>query len=208
MDLILIRHGQSKGNANNIVQGHLDEGLSDLGLDQANMLSKYFNNNDINYIYSSDLGRAIQTAEPSSKKLNISIKINPDFKEAGFGIWEGMTYDEVREKYSKEFSAWHGNYFIRPDWFESFENHQTRVRKGIEEILANHKKDDKIAIFTHGGSIKTQVGYFNKLSGQELIKISISNCSLTHINFKSNDYESGELSYFNKNVISEPMLKL
>jgi broad specificity phosphatase PhoE len=200
MEIILIRHGQSKGNEQNIVQGQLDEGLSELGLIQAEELSAYFNN--LNAIYSSDTGRAIQTAEPTAKKLGLKINIDEDLREASFGIWEGMTYDEVKEKYSIEYKAWNENYHIRPSWFEAYDIHQSRVMKVLEKILSNHKTGEKIAVFSHGGSIKTQVGFFKKLNGIELTKVRISNCSLSLISFSPpEEYKNGELAYFSKDVV-------
>ena len=202
MEIILIRHAQSKGNETNTVQGQTDEGLSDLGKKQAKQLSEHFNIGDICAIYSSDLGRATETAEPLRDKLNLEIKTDPDLREAHFGIWEGLTYNGVKEKYSNEYSTWHKNYFIRPPWFESFELHQKRVRKAIEMILMNHNLTDKVAVFTHGGSIKTQVGYFKKLSGEELTQFTTSNCSLTLLKFNpTQKYENGKLIYYNKDVI-------
>ena len=202
MEIILIRHGQSKGNETNIVQGQIDNGLSELGKEQAKQLVKYFNIGDISSIYSSDLGRAIQTAQPLQEKLNIEIKTDPDLREAHFGIWEGLTYDGVKEKYPKEYSAWHHDYFIRPPWFESFTSHQQRIRRAIERVLSNHRQNDTIAIFTHGGSIKTQIGYLKKLSGEELSQFTIANCSLTLIKFNpTTKYEEGRLVHYNKEVI-------
>ena len=200
MEIILIRHGQSKGNEQNIVQGQLDEGLSELGLAQAEELSNHLS--DLNAIYSSDTGRAIQTAKPTAKKLGLEINSDKDLREAYFGVWEGMTYDEVKEKYSSEYKAWNENYYDRPSWFEAFETHQNRVRKALERVLSNHKTNEKIAVFSHGGSIKTQVGFFKKLNGTELSKIRISNCSLTLISFKLHkEYKNGDLTYFSKDVV-------
>ena len=202
MQILLIRHAQSKGNEANTVQGHSDQGLSELGKNQAKKLSEYFNEGDLNAIYSSDSARAFQTATQTADKLKIQIQTNEDLREAAFGIWEGMTYKEVKEKYLDEYTAWHKNYFIRPSWFESFELHQKRIIKAIENILKKHNLHDKVAVFTHGGSIKTQIGFFNKLTGEELANFSLNNCSLTLINFNpSKNYEDGKLVYYNKEVI-------
>ena len=202
MELFLIRHGQSKGNEANIVQGQTDEGLSDLGNKQAQRLSEYFNKGDITAIYSSDTGRAVQTAKPTANKLNIKIITDTDLREASFGIWEGLTYDEVKNKYLEEYNAWHKNYFKRPTWFESFESHQSRIRKAIQKILLENDSNSKVAIFTHGGSIKTQVGYFKKLSGEELTKFTTLNCSVTSIKFNpTTTYENGKLIYYNNDLI-------
>ena len=91
MQIFLIIHAQSKGNETNTVQGHLDNGLSELGKEQAKSLSLLFTIDDLSAIYSSDLQRAIDTAKPLAEKLKIKIDLNPDLREAHFGIWEGMT---------------------------------------------------------------------------------------------------------------------
>src|SRR3989338_6655939 len=202
MDILLIRHAQSKGNETNTVQGQTDEGLSELGKSQALNLTEYFNSGDLNAIYSSDLRRAVETAEPTAKKLNLEIKKDIDLREADFGIWEGLTYEEVKNKYSDEYNKWHKNYYIRPSWFESFESHYKRVKKALEKILNAHQLNDKVAVFTHGGSIKTQIGYFRKLDGEGLTEFTNLNCSITLIKFNpSKTYETGKLVYYNKTVI-------
>ena len=202
MQIILIRHAQSKGNDTNTVQGKSDHGLSELGIKQAKELSKYFQIGDLTAIYSSHLSRAVQTAEHTAKKLNLKINVNADLQEADFGIWEGLTYNGVREIHPKEYSDWHKNYFIRPNWFESFDSHLKRVRRAVEMILVNHKLNERVAVFTHGGSIKTQIGYFNKLTGEELASFTTANCSLTLIKFNnSKKYAEGELIYYNKEII-------
>ena len=203
MQIILIRHGQSKGNSTNTVQGHLDEGLSKLGEKQPRELSEHFKVGDLNAIYSSDLGRAFQTAEPMAQKLGLAIETEQDLREADFGLWEGLTYNEVKEKYPTEYFAWHKNYYIRPPWFESFDSHSKRIRRSMEKILKKHNLSDSIAVLTHGGSIKTQIGYFNKLNGEELAGFTNSNCSLTLIKFNPlKEYDHGKLIYYNKCVIN------
>lgn len=203
MQIILIRHAQSKGNETNTVQGQTDQGLSDLGNKQAKALSACFKAGELQVIYSSDLNRTCETAKPTAKKLNLEIITDPDLREAHFGIWEGMSYDGVQKKYPEEYTAWHTNYFIRPPWFESFESHQKRTRKAIEKILLKHNLNDTVAVFTHGGNIKTQVGYFMKLTGEELTTFTTKNCSLTLIKFNpTKKYEEGKLIYYNKDTIN------
>lgn len=203
MQIILIRHAQSKGNETNTVQGQIDQGLSDLGNKQAKALSAHFKAGELQVIYSSDLDRTCETAKPTAKKLNLEVITDPDLREAHFGIWEGMSYDGVQKKYPEEYTAWHTNYFIRPPWFESFESHQKRTRKAIEKILLKHNLNDTVAVFTHGGNIKTQVGYFMKLTGEELTTLTTKNCSLTLIKFNpTKKYEEGKLIYYNKDIIN------
>ena len=102
MKIILIRHAQSKGNEAGVVQGQTDEGLSELGKTQAKLFATYLEG-EFSAIYSSDLERAIQTAEPIAKKLNLQITTDSNLREAHFGIWEGLTYEEVKTKYQEQF---------------------------------------------------------------------------------------------------------
>ena len=202
MELILIRHAQSIGNEKDIVQGHIDEGLSELGKVQAKQLANYFNADSINAIYSSDLSRAIHTAKPIADKLNLVIKIDPNLREANFGHSEGMTYKEVQEKFPEEYNRWNNNFFNRPAWFESFESHFQRVKAALEKILKDQNLNYRVAVFTHGGSIKTQLSYFNKLSGEEIAKLRTLNCSLTTIKFNpTKNYRDGKLICYNEEVI-------
>jgi len=202
MEIILIRHAQSIGNEKDIVQGHTDEGLSELGIEQAKQLASYFKQSNLNAIYSSDLSRAIQTAKSTAEKLNLEIKIDPNLREADFGHSEGMTYKEVQEKFPEEYNRWNNNFFNRPGWFESFESHFIRVKSALEKILKNQDLNYRVAVFTHGGSIKTQLAYFNKLSGEEIAKLRTLNCSLTTIKFNpTKNYNDGKLICYNEEVI-------
>lgn len=203
MEIILIRHGESKGNKDQIVQGQTDEGLSELGHLQAEKLSEYLATLNVGGIYSSDLGRAEQTAMPTAKKLSLPVKRDPNLREAHFGIWEGLTFNEVKKTYWAEYNAWHEDYFVRPDWFESYETHHLRVKYAIETILKAHNKNDTVLVFTHGGSIKTQIGYFQKMNGKDLANFGSANCSLACLKFNpSTDYEKGKMIYYNKTVIN------
>ena len=202
MEIFLIRHAQSKGNKESIVQGHLDNGLADLGKEQARQLAKCFDKN-INAIYSSDLGRAVETATPLAEKLNLKIDLDPDLREANFGIWEGLTYNDIKERFPSEYNAWHKNYHVRPPWFESFESHFVRIKSAIAKILTLHNLNDRIVVFTHGGSIKTQIGHFKKMHGEDLTTFTNTNCSLALIKFNPlKSYEHGEMVYYNKDIIN------
>ena len=77
----LIRHGQSAGNAEGRFGGHGTTPLSDLGREQAEKTAKVLAKERINAIYSSDLLRALQTAEPLGKLLKLPVHSCPEFRE-------------------------------------------------------------------------------------------------------------------------------
>ncbi len=87
--LYLVRHGQSAGNAEGRFGGHSPTPLSELGLEQAEITAKTLAKEKIHVIYSSDLYRAVQTAEPLAKVLDLPIITTSAFRERKVGVLEG-----------------------------------------------------------------------------------------------------------------------
>lgn len=104
MRLIWIRHGETKGNQMKRYIGHLDEPLAETGKEQAFRLAEALSREKIDFVVTSDLKRAVQTARPFLQKHpGIPVAVMPALRECSFGIWEGKTYQEA-EKLAKE--AW------------------------------------------------------------------------------------------------------
>lgn len=102
-------------------------------------------------VYCSDLTRAIRSAEIVAEPHSLKPIIVSSLRERNFGLWEGMSFDEIREKYPLEFDAWAGN----PLKFSPMEGESTlamrdRVIPAMNEIMENHNKEN-IAIVAHGG---------------------------------------------------------
>ena len=103
--LYLVRHGQSAGNAEGRFGGHSPTPLSDLGKEQAEITAQYLAKERIDAIYSSDLIRAVQTAEPLAELLDLPIIKTSAFRERKVGVLEGLTFDESKAKYPKDYYA-------------------------------------------------------------------------------------------------------
>ncbi len=101
--ITLVRHGESLGNVARFIQGQTETRLSERGIQQAQLLAKYFSENEYHFdvIFSSPLQRAIDTAAILSSNLNIPITIDPLFMERNFGELEGLTIEEIRERSPK-----------------------------------------------------------------------------------------------------------
>lgn len=151
--LYLIRHGQSAGNAEGRFGGHSATPLSPLGLQQAELTAQFLAKERISAIYSSDLFRAIQTAEPLAKLLNLEIIATSDFRERNVGILEGLTFDEAKNQYPKDYYALVNRkigYIITNG--ESYRQLLNRTTKALRKILREHQ-GKKIVIFSHTGAI-------------------------------------------------------
>jgi probable phosphoglycerate mutase len=152
--LILIRHGETAWNRDRRIQGQTDVELSALGHEQARQLARRLSREPIQAIYSSDLARARQTAEPLGEALSLPIHPTPLLREVGFGAWEGLTVSEVEARWPEEYRAWRlDSITYRPPEGERIEELQRRALTGAAEILAAHP-GETIALIGHGGSVK------------------------------------------------------
>ena len=151
--LFLIRHGQSAGNAEGRFGGHSPTPLSDLGQRQAEAVGKALAKENITAIYSSDLYRAVQTAEPLSKLTGVPIIATPAFRERNVGVLEGLTFEESKETFPDDYYALVNrrvHHIITNG--ESYHHLLQRSTAELWEILRS-RIGERIAIFSHTGAI-------------------------------------------------------
>jgi broad specificity phosphatase PhoE len=151
--LYLVRHGQSAGNAEGRFGGHSPTPLSELGLQQAEMTAQALARENINHIYTSDLYRAVQTAEPLAKLLNLPIIKTSAFRERNVGVLEGKTFDESKAEFPKDFYALvNRSVHHTITGGESYRHLLRRATGALREILAVHR-GERVAVFSHTGAI-------------------------------------------------------
>jgi broad specificity phosphatase PhoE len=151
--LYLIRHGQSGGNVAGTFGGHSPTPLSDLGRQQAEITATALAQERIDFIYSSDLLRAVQTAEPLAEKLGFEINKTSAFRERDVGVLEGLTFKESKEKYPKDYYALiNRNINHKITEGESYRHLLKRGTNALKEILRTHK-GKRVAVYSHTGAI-------------------------------------------------------
>jgi broad specificity phosphatase PhoE len=102
MKLIAIRHGETEWNAQGREIGQLDSPLTERGIQQARLVAGRLNQGVFHALYSSDLGRAIQTAEIIAAKCQKPVQLDAGLRERHMGIFQGLTLPEMRERFPKE----------------------------------------------------------------------------------------------------------
>jgi broad specificity phosphatase PhoE len=151
--LYLIRHGQSAGNAQGRFGGHSPMELSELGHEQAKLTAETLAKEKIDAIYSSDLRRAVQTAMPLSEKLHLPVIQTPAFRERNVGVLEGLTFEESKEKFPKDYYALvNRNIHHVISNGESYRHLLRRANTELRSILHLHQ-GEKVVIFSHTGTI-------------------------------------------------------
>jgi len=149
--LLLIRHGETQWNAQARIQGHRDVALSARGLRQAQMLARFLAGAAIDAVYSSDLARASQTAQPLANALALPLRIDARLRERAFGLFEGCTYEEAEANWPNEFAIWRRRepHYALPGG-ESYLAARARVLACLEEIARDHA-GASVAVVSHGG---------------------------------------------------------
>ena len=156
--IFLIRHGETEWNRQNRLQGHSDTHLSPEGFHQAITLAQHAPFQHVDAIYSSDLTRALSTANILAERFNLAVKKMPELRETNYGDWEGRSIRELAAESPKAF----GRFFTDPERChppngETFLECQARVMIGIREIIANHDNQNVIAV-SHGAAIRLILG--------------------------------------------------
>lgn len=151
--LYLVRHGQSAGNAEGRFGGHSATPLSKLGFQQAKLTAQTLAKEKINAIYTSDLLRTAQTAEPLAKLLDLPIVKTSAFRERHVGVLEGLTFDESKEAFPRDYYALvNRNVHHVITKGESYRHLLRRATGELREILRIHQ-GERIVIYSHTGAI-------------------------------------------------------
>lgn len=152
--VIFVRHGETLWNHSKRYQGHSDIPLNEKGLQQAKMVAQRLKNESIRAVYSSDLTRAVQTAEAIAEPHSLQTVALPELREVNFGLWEGLRYEEIMAAWPEVLSA----IYSRPGTDripggESFYEVQERTARGLKKCIAGHS-EETIVIVSHGGTMR------------------------------------------------------
>ena len=192
--LVIVRHGESLFNLTRQYTGQTDVPLTEKGITQAKITAEYIlQNYKIDEVYSSDLCRAIDTARPVAEPLGLDIKTDNRLREINAGIWQGMYFADVREKYKEEYALYQSDRATqRTPGGEGLFDVQKRTLEAIDDISKTN--DGKtVMIATHNGPLMT---ISTKLQGQSLNEAkSLSNNSITEIDYENGEYTIVKLGF-------------
>jgi broad specificity phosphatase PhoE len=149
--LLLVRHGETDWNRDGRWQGHSDTHLNDVGREQANRLAGELDGIDV--LYSSDLARALETAELIAGRLGLDVRVDERLRERSFGAWEGKTAPEIEMEFRDAHARWLAGEGPGADDAEPFADFAARVRSFLEDVLARHPHET-VLVVAHGGSIR------------------------------------------------------
>lgn len=180
--LYLVRHGETIFNIQERIQGQSDSPLTELGVRQAEAIARRLASIRFSTIYSSDSGRAMQTAKIVARSHGLPITSTPLLREAKFGLVQGMTRTEIEEQFPPEEHEWRRDRSLRPPGAETHAQVVARCREFLTALnppLSGGTSE--IAVICHGGSLRGLIIAALDLPVEMYRKMHFSNASLSVI---------------------------
>jgi len=152
--LCLVRHGETAWNAEGRVQGQLDIPLSATGLQQARAVAGALKGESFDAIYSSDLVRVRQTAQPTADMLKKQVLLDERLRERHYGVFQSITYAEAKERFPEDYARFRAKDLdFDFETGESLRRFDERVLLFFKELL-DARKGQNLLDFTHGGVLE------------------------------------------------------
>ncbi len=152
-ELILIRHGETEWNATGRIQGHRPVSLNERGRQQAEAVAHRLKNEPFDALYSSDLSRALETANIITSQTQHPIFTDARLREWHLGILAGLTRAEAEKQYPDVYAIYSEGRVHEPvTGGESIFNRYTRITTCLEELASTHI-NKRLVIITHGGPL-------------------------------------------------------
>ena len=179
--LLMVRHGITETNATRKFTGQTDVDMNEEGYQQVSNLRDRLADEDIHTVYSSDLKRALETAEMICSYHDLEIITCPELRELDYGEVEGLSFGEINEKYPELGQQIRE---INPDMKfpggESFRDLEVRADKFLN-IIDGHYEEKTVLLVSHGGMIRTLICQLLGLEISHWSSFRIDNASLTII---------------------------
>jgi broad specificity phosphatase PhoE len=179
--LLLIRHAEVEARYQGVFGGRIDMDLSPRGHEQAAALANYLRLRTFSAIYASPMRRVQQTLAPLLVNGAPKPVIMPDLREADFGDWTGLAWDEVQAKFGVSAFSWLEQ--LECDGIanaECAETLQERVEPCLRQILADHD-GQQVAVACHGGIIRVLLGILLQWPLSRMGAFEIEYASLTQV---------------------------
>ena len=144
----VIYHGPSEADKNHVICGQTDARLSNEGWNQARMIANMLKDKEFRKIYTSEMDRAFATAKEISLYHKCDVEIIEDLNDWNMGLWEGLTFAELKKTYEDKYQDWKKNpWDTRMTNGETLSEFLSRIEKFYNEKIKGEKSN--IAVVSH-----------------------------------------------------------
>ena len=177
--IILVRHGQTAWNAEEVFRGQIDIELDETGLKQAELLAEYLSRRKLEAVYSSPLKRAIQTAEAIARHHGLTVEIAPGLNDIDFGEWQGLSLREVRTRFNELLEMWVSDpHLVRIPSGDSLDEVRQRALALMNQVVDKHGGKE-IALVSHRVVNKVLICALLGLDNSHFWDVRLDTCGIT-----------------------------
>lgn len=152
--VICWRHGRTEYNASTRLQGQIDIPLDEVGTWQAEQAAlDLWRRYSPTRIVTSDLGRAVATARHLADLVGLEVEIDARMRERSFGDWEGLSAEDIAERWPEEFAVWQRGGDPQRTGAESRASVAERFSAGVRETAGSMAHDETLVVVTHGAAV-------------------------------------------------------
>ncbi len=182
--LFAIRHAETVWSRERRFAGSRDIPLTAEGRRQCAALAQALAGSSIAAVYASPLARARESAEPLAAAQGIPLHLEPDFREMGFGDWEGLTRDEVAQRFPEEYAVWRATpeRFLRPGG-EPLTAVAERVSRALTALRSTHDKET-VVLVSHAVVTRLLVLAALGLGPERLWSVEASPAGISEIEYR------------------------
>jgi 2,3-bisphosphoglycerate-dependent phosphoglycerate mutase len=202
-EFIVVRHGETAWNAEGRIQGHLDSPLNEEGLAQALLLGERLVREPFSQLYSSDLGRALQTAQPIADRSGRRVVPDARLRERNLGVFQGLTGAECERRspgHYARFKLRDADHVI-PEG-ESVRQVYERVSAVFADLARKHSGEHAVVV-THGGVLDALYRLVNGLPLDQPRDFPIFNASLNVVRYEGGRWSImlwGDISHLTRDA--------
>ena len=176
--LMLIRHGDTAWNVEEIFRGRADVELNETGIKQAKLLAKHLADERVVATYSSPLKRALKTAEIIAVSHHIDIITAPELVDFDYGEWQGLSHDTVKERYQTLYAQWLNNpHLVKIPKGESLDDVRKRAVSLLDRVTAMY--EGTVALVSHRVIHKVIICALLGLDNSHFWNIKLNTCGIT-----------------------------
>jgi probable phosphoglycerate mutase len=183
-EIILVRHGETEWNVGEIFRGRIDIDLNETGKKQAELLGEYLSELKIEAIYSSPLKRALNTARAIARHHNLEVQITNGLNDLDFGQWQGLSRQEVRDKYQEAYAEWLNHpERVRLPGGETLGEVRARAIKVVNEVITKHT--GMVVLVSHRVVNKVLICALLGLDDSHFWNIRLDTCGITTFTYEN-----------------------
>ncbi len=202
--LVVWRHGRTEWNARGLAQGQEDVPLDSLGQHQARESAGRVAALRPSRIVSSDLQRAVATAEVLGELCGLQVERDPRLREMNLGVREGLSLREAFDRWPEQMAAWRAGRDVRLEGGETYAETAERFAATLDDVCTVLGPEQTAVVVSHGAAMRVGIcrwlGFPQALWGRFG---GFSNCSWTVL---EEDRLSWRMTEWNAGSLPEPVL--